>query len=742
MASPVVLVLITIRETARETLRSYGRLLGGARNVAEGLVDKACNSGLLGYLCLPPLACALVFAFGIALVVTLVAVGIVSVACTLGICVCAAFAAIALLHFPILMNMLTVLNCEYDGTGNVGVMQRMPTQPCWQGRHWIYALASVFTIMVLYPVMLHFERKRQSAAEVSYHVRFTSCMLIGKLALSAMSALLVSTLPPSAYLICCGAILLFFLHATNIQDQDQPACCNVRSVRLARSCILTCALWSVATTLAATILDWPDGAFLLILLALWLGSLSYFVTITHLKQHEPAYNPRPFKDDVLRTLHEYGAPSHAPPGGGGGGGVGAAAAPDETPGRKTRPVPPSGALDSPMPGQQTPGGATKTPSGRRVPPATPWSEAPPAAASRELRDVYLAAGPPAVRPLVWFYEHDDGFDLSWSEDTTDVVPIVLSVEPPSAPPHHAAQHQLPPGAEHDELHAGDAIVAVNGERGFSKVDLSAILAEPELHAPLRLTVRRAAVRRCAAAGERNVKRSRTRVWCDSFPASATRWARVPHDKRGPAPRPEAGEEIVYAPLSEALGASNELGRDEHAALHHSLHYGDGWGLRSGLRLHHFVKVAGGGYMKPEISLKALSQCMMLYPQDAELQTNGCERLCRAVIESSASKTLKELIKEINASLIVPIVINTMEVHAGNHRVITPAARLLGAFASMNGWLRANLVAAGVLPALCASLQLPPADKANGGGKEAAEGTSSPNSSSSCSPRRKQTSDAS
>ena len=35
----------------------------------------------------------------------------------------------------------------------------------------------------------------------------------------------------------------------------------------------------------------------------------------------------------------------------------------------------------------------------------------------------------------------------------------------------------------------------------------------------------------AAAGERNVKRSRTRVWCDSFPASATRWARVPHDKR-------------------------------------------------------------------------------------------------------------------------------------------------------------------------------------------------------------------
>ena len=111
--------------------------------------------------------------------------------------------------------MLTVLNCEYDSDGNVGVMQRMPTQECWKGRHWLYALASVFTIMVLYPVMIHFERKRQAAAQVSYHVRFTSCMLIGKLALSAMSALLVTTLPPSAYLICCGLILISFLHVAS-----------------------------------------------------------------------------------------------------------------------------------------------------------------------------------------------------------------------------------------------------------------------------------------------------------------------------------------------------------------------------------------------------------------------------------------------------------------------------------------------------------------------------------------------
>ena len=404
--------------------------------------------------------------------------------------------------------------------------------------------------------------------------------------------------------------------------------------------------------------------------------------------------------------------------GGGGGGVGAAAAPDETPGRKTRPVPPSGALDSPMPGQQTPGGTTKTPSGRRVPPATPWSEAPPAAASRELRDVYLAAGPPAVRPLVWFYEHDDGFDLSWSEDTTDVVPIVLSVEPPSAPPPRRPA-PAPAGRR--------ARRAARGRRDRRRQRRARLLQGGPLCHPRRARAPRAAPADRAPRGRPPVRRRRRAERQAGAARASGATPSPPRPPGGPAcrttsaaPRAPRRARKSCTPLRRR-SASNELGRDEHAALHHSLHYGDGWGLRSGLRLHHFVKVAGGGYMKPEISLKALSQCMMLYPQDAELQTNGCERLCRAVIESSASKTLKELIKEINASLIVPIVINTMEVHAGNHRVITPAARLLGAFASMNGWLRANLVAAGVLPALCASLQPPPADKANGGGKEAAGG---------------------
>ena len=73
----------------------------------------------------------------------------------------------------------------------------------------------MITVALLYPVMIYFERKRQSAAEVSYHVRFTACMLIGKLALSATSALLVSALPPAVYLLCCIGMLLLFLHLNN-----------------------------------------------------------------------------------------------------------------------------------------------------------------------------------------------------------------------------------------------------------------------------------------------------------------------------------------------------------------------------------------------------------------------------------------------------------------------------------------------------------------------------------------------
>jgi hypothetical protein len=83
-------------------------------------------------------------------------------------------------------------------------------------------------------------------------VRFTACLLIGKIALSAASALLLSVLPASVYLLMVMALLIFFLHVNNQREQDdQPACCNVRTVRLLRSCGLTCALWSTAGALTS-----------------------------------------------------------------------------------------------------------------------------------------------------------------------------------------------------------------------------------------------------------------------------------------------------------------------------------------------------------------------------------------------------------------------------------------------------------------------------------------------------------
>ena len=95
----------------------------------------------------------------------------------------------------------------------------------------IYGVATASWL--LYPAMVYFERKRQSAAEVSYHVRFTSSFHAGKVALSAASFFSGFA---DVYLIVAAAILLFFLHRNNVSGQDnQPVCCNVRSVRLMRS---------------------------------------------------------------------------------------------------------------------------------------------------------------------------------------------------------------------------------------------------------------------------------------------------------------------------------------------------------------------------------------------------------------------------------------------------------------------------------------------------------------------------
>ena len=221
---------------------------------------------------------------------------------------------------------LDSINAVADAAdGNAGYMERVPSQPCWEGRHWLFAGASVITIALLYPVMIHFERKRQSAAEVSYHVRFTACACdigvkpprhgslhlasshlndsvntcaccrhahwqarplgllgaarfecvphmppwrraqplstwlgrrLGNRLTDAFRSRLPTELPPAAYLLCCMAMLVFFLHINNQREQDnQPACCNVHTVRRLRSLLLTCALWTTSTTLASTVLE-------------------------------------------------------------------------------------------------------------------------------------------------------------------------------------------------------------------------------------------------------------------------------------------------------------------------------------------------------------------------------------------------------------------------------------------------------------------------------------------------------
>jgi hypothetical protein len=95
--------------------------------------------------------------------------------------------------------------------------------------------------------------------------------------------------------------------------------------------------------------------------------------------------------------------------------------------------------------------------------------------------------------------------------------------------------------------------------------------------------------------------------------------------------------------------------------------------------------------------------MLLYPQDAELQRAACERLTHTVIEASQRSSLVELLDEVRSAALVPVVINAVEVHWKNGRVLTAAARLLCCLANTDGNMRANVVAAGALPAICVAL---------------------------------------
>ena len=57
------------------------------------------------------------------------------------------------------------------------------------------------------------------------------------------------------------------------EQDDQPASCNVRSVRLARSMLLTCALWTCCITLSSQVLNLPEIALLGALVGLWCAVL-------------------------------------------------------------------------------------------------------------------------------------------------------------------------------------------------------------------------------------------------------------------------------------------------------------------------------------------------------------------------------------------------------------------------------------------------------------------------------------
>ena len=306
MSSPLWEAVLVIVRSARTAWRIYVHLLGGARDRARRALWEVqhCRQGAL-----VPVLLLLFFVSLLALVVigsvfTVFLACAVLTWCMLGLLVCAAFGAVTLLHFGIVMNMLSVLLCTEAGSLPVGivpealrladaqVMQRLPTQQCWAGMHWNMVAIALSTLIVLYPVMVFFERKRRAAAMVSYHVRFTSHFLFGKLALSAFSLAFVSW--PPAYLFGCAAALFAFLHVNNEREQDnQPACCNVRTVRLLRSMVLCCALWSSGATLATYVLPLSQTSLIVALLVLWALTAAYFLLIIWLPHFEPRYHSEP-----------------------------------------------------------------------------------------------------------------------------------------------------------------------------------------------------------------------------------------------------------------------------------------------------------------------------------------------------------------------------------------------------------------------------------------------------------------
>ena len=306
MSSPLWQAVLAIVRFARNAWRLYVRLLGGARDSAQRALWEVRHfrPGAMVPVLLLLLLTVLMALVVIGGMLTLFLACAVLCWCLFGLLVCAAFAAVTLLHFGIVMNMLSVLICteaaslpkgtvpELLRLADAQVMQRLPTQQCWAGAHWNMVAIALSTLIVLYPVMVFFERKRRAAAMVSYHVRFTSHFLFGKLALSAFSLAFVAW--PPAYLLGCAAALFAFLHVNNEREQDnQPACCNIRTVRLLRSMVLCCALWSFGVTLATYVLPLSQASLVAALFVLWALTAAYFFLIICLPHLEPRYHSEP-----------------------------------------------------------------------------------------------------------------------------------------------------------------------------------------------------------------------------------------------------------------------------------------------------------------------------------------------------------------------------------------------------------------------------------------------------------------
>ena len=702
MPPPLKLVFRMIIGSALAALRLYGTLLRRCQSGVSALVYGASKLGpCVGKLVLLPLAPILLFGLLAVLLLTGFVCWLILGYVFMGLAICAAFASIALLHFPILMNMLSVLNCEYDELGHAGNMTRMPSQPCWEGEHWLFASASVVTLALLYPVMIHFERKRQSAAEVSYHVRFTACMLIGKLALSACSAILISAIPPASYLLLCAAMLVAFLHVNNQREQDaQPACCNVRSVRLLRSMLLTCAIWSTMVTLASTVLVAPDWVMALTLGVLWLLTALYFGLIILLPQHEPSYRACETKIELMSVVFQSPRPAPLSPFRGGSNNSMAS-----TPVEQYQPTPhplptsigcphlhqhhqpqpqpqpqppqeihaglgPSGGEDHKQgaryrgQGTRPPGGedhtqtgSTSTPAGHR---ATPGYEGggdeggggqggAHGAGGFHMRTVWLPAALSA-RPRVTLYEYDHGFDVAET-------------------PH------------------SDALAAAAGGAPDGSRPAATMLPPPHQVIPIVLTTQP------SVSG--------------GLPAPLLGGSGAPADGKGAGYRRRMqadselrpGDVIVGVNGRQALSAkevADLIDKDGSAALTLTVQ-------QASVRADG-TKRSRAAQTLADYPVRYVAQCLMMHPQDGELQRAGCERLLRAAIDASQRSTLPTLIEEVRRSYTLPVVINAMEVHVAHPGVLTAAARLLCCLANAEGHLRANVIAAGVLPALCEGLR--------------------------------------